>query len=371
MPDTDALREGARLLGICNACRYCEGYCAVFPAMERRLDFPAGDIRYLANLCHQCGECYYACQYAPPHEFAVNVPKILAEIRAQSYRRYVWPAMLARVFDRNSLLVALVTLAALVGAFFVAAMTHGSAFQRAIPGGDFYALVPHNMMIAIFGAAALFVLVAFGISFVRGWRDINAQSAARLRAPALYGALRDAFSLTYLHGGGTNCTTAEPTDAPWRRRFHHLTFYGFLLCFAATSVGTLYHYAFGWRAPYDYTSLPVLLGTAGGIGLIIGPAGLYWLKRRRDSAITDDKQRGMDVAFIALLFTTSLTGLLLLALRETQALGTLLILHLAVVMALFLTLPYGKFVHGLYRFAALAKNALERDRHTQIRPDLQ
>ena len=26
----------ARVMQICNACRYCEGFCAVFPAMERR-----------------------------------------------------------------------------------------------------------------------------------------------------------------------------------------------------------------------------------------------------------------------------------------------------------------------------------------------
>ena len=25
--------EAARMLQICNACRYCEGFCAVFPAM--------------------------------------------------------------------------------------------------------------------------------------------------------------------------------------------------------------------------------------------------------------------------------------------------------------------------------------------------
>ena len=58
MPDAEvdeALREGARILTICNACRYCEGYCAVFPAMERRVTFSTADLNYLANLCHHCG----------------------------------------------------------------------------------------------------------------------------------------------------------------------------------------------------------------------------------------------------------------------------------------------------------------------------
>jgi citrate/tricarballylate utilization protein len=67
----------------------------------------------------------------------------------------------------------------------------------------------------------------------------------------------------------------------------------------------------------------------------------------------------MDVAFIVLLFLTNLTSLILLALRETSAMGTLLAIHLGVVLALFSTLPYGKFVHAVYRFAALVRYALE------------
>jgi len=136
----------------------------------------------------------------------------------------------------------------------------------------------------------------------------------------------------------------------------------FLLCFAATSVATVYHYAFGWEAPYAVFSLPVLLGTLGGIGLLIGPAGLFVLARRRDAALTDPRHSGMDTAFIVMLFLTSLTGLLLLVLRDTSAMGILLSIHLGVVLGLFLSLPYGKFVHGLYRYLALVKYAVERRR---------
>ena len=32
-------QEVARVMQICNACRYCEGFCAVFPAMTRRIEF--------------------------------------------------------------------------------------------------------------------------------------------------------------------------------------------------------------------------------------------------------------------------------------------------------------------------------------------
>ena len=68
----------------------------------------------------------------------------------------------------------------------------------------------------------------------------------------------------------------------------------------------------------------------------------------------------MDRGFIVLLFATSLTGLALLAWRDSSAMALLLAVHLGVVMALFLTLPYGKFAHAVYRVAALLKNAIEK-----------
>jgi citrate/tricarballylate utilization protein len=42
--------------------------------------------------------------------------------------------------------------------------------------------------------------------------------------------------------------------------------------------------------------------------------------------------------------------------------GILLAVHLGIVAGLFLTMPYGKFVHAIYRFAALLRNALEEQR---------
>jgi citrate/tricarballylate utilization protein len=172
-------------------------------------------------------------------------------------------------------------------------------------------------------------------------------------------ALRDVLTLRHLHATGDDCTSAEERRTPWRRWMHHFTFYGFLLCFASTSVAAIYHSVFGWIAPYGYTSLPVLLGTVGGVGLLVGPAGLLAVRARRDRALGDPTQRGLDESFIALLFVTSLTGLLLLVLRDTAAMAILLIVHLGAVLALFVTIPYGKFVHGIYRTAALVKYAIE------------
>ena len=358
----DPVVDGERIMRICNACRYCEGYCAVFPAMERRLQFTRNDLNYLANLCHDCGECYYACQYSPPHEFDVNVPKRFAEIRAQTYRHYAWPASLAAMFDRNGLAVSLVLVAVLVLAMIAATLVLGNSLVAAAPdpAGDFYRFMPHAVMAGLFGGVSIFVALALVMGFIRFWRDMGETFTDFTRPDALWSALRDVLNLKYLNGKGAGCTYPGEERSQARRWFHHLTFYGFALCFAATVAGTIYHYAFGWKAPYGYLSLPVVLGTLGGFGLLIGPAGLLWLQLRRDPETGDARQLGMDMAFIALLFATSLTGLLLLAFRETSACGVLLVIHLAVVMALFLTLPYGKFVHGIYRAAALVRYALEK-----------
>src|SRR5579859_432933 len=122
MHATDTLAEADRLMTICNSCRYCEGLCAVFPAMEMLTTFPDDELRYLANLCHGCGACYEDCQFAPPHEFQVNVPKTLAAIRTESYAAYAWPPVLAGLFRRNFLAVAILSalsVAGFLGGFWV------------------------------------------------------------------------------------------------------------------------------------------------------------------------------------------------------------------------------------------------------------
>ncbi|MDB5940499.1 MAG: Citrate utilization protein [Ramlibacter sp.] len=354
---TGAETEVARQMQICNACRYCEGFCAVFPAMTRRLEFGKADIHYLANLCHNCGACLYACQYAPPHEFAVNVPQAMAVVRGQTYADYAWPPALGALYKRNGLTVALATAGALALFLVLLLSMRGSLFHAPL-AGNFYAVFPHNTLVLMFGAVFLFAIAALGLGVRNFWRAAGTRADANGAAAE---AAKSALTLEYLDGGhGKGCNETSDAFTLSRRRFHHLTFYGFMLCFAATCVATLYHYVLGLQAPYALTSLPVLLGTVGGIGLLIGPAGLFWLNLRRNPAQGDVQQRPMDRGFIALLFFTSLTGLALLAWRDSGAMALLLAVHLGFVMALFLTLPYGKFAHGVYRGAALLKYAIEK-----------
>lgn len=349
--------EAARILQICNACRYCEGFCAVFPAMTRRLEFNKADINYMANLCHNCGACLHACQYAPPHDFQVNVPQTMARVRAETYQEFAWPRPMGALYKRNGLTVSL-ALAAGLALFLVMVVAMTGSFRHEPLAGDFYAIFPHNLLVVMFGSVFLFAVLALGIGVTRFWR----QSVPGPRtAAAVTEAAANVLTLKYLDGGHEKGCNNEDDEFTQRRRvFHHFTFYGFMLCFAATSFATIYHYVFGWAAPYAYTSLPVILGTVGGIGLLIGPAGLFWLNLRRHPQHGDQAQRPMDLGFIALLFFISLTGLLLLAFRDTTWMAVLLAVHLGTVMALFLTMPYGKFAHGIFRSAALLKWNVEK-----------
>ncbi len=353
--------EVQRQMSICNACRYCEGFCAVFPAMTRRLEFTQADIHYLANLCHNCGACLHACQYAAPHEFEVNVPKAMAKVRLDTYAEYAWPRAMGKLYQRNGLTLALASGAGLALFLCLTLMLMGNLFT-AIPGGNFYGIFPHNTLALMFGAVFGFAVLALTLGVRRFWHNISPPAASLpLKTSAALEATANVAQLKYLDGGhGQGCNNADDKFTLWRRRFHHLTFYGFLLCFAATGVATLYHYLLKWSAPYPVSSLPVMLGIAGGIGLLIGPAGLLWLNLRRNPAHGDVNQKPMDLGFIALLFLVSASGLALLALRETSALGLTLAIHLGLVMAFFLTMPYSKFAHGIFRSAALLKHAIEK-----------
>ncbi|ACL62643.1 tricarballylate utilization 4Fe-4S protein TcuB [Methylobacterium nodulans] len=358
-----ALAEADRLMTVCNSCRYCEGLCAVFPAMEMRRSFSDGDLNYLANLCHSCGACFYDCQFSPPHAFDVNVPRVLAQVRNESYAHYAWPRALAPLFARNGTAIALIT-SACVAAFlfgFMALNDPKVMFGAQLGEGAFYRLMPHNAMAFLFGAAFLYALVALGLGLLRFWRDIGETRATLQDVGYNWQATQDTLRLRYLDGGGAGCMNQDDNPSKDRRRFyHHLTFYGFMLCFASTSVATLYHYLLGREAPYPWWDLPVVLGTLGGIGLVIGPLGLLRAKAVRDETMRAPEGRGMENAFTLMLFALGTTGLALLVLRSTPAMGTLLAVHLGAVFGFFVTMPYGKFVHGLYRYAALVRFAKER-----------
>lgn len=362
MRATEATQTLRREVEICNACRYCEGFCAVFPALELKREFAEADLSYLANLCHNCRGCYYACQYAPPHHWGINLPRSFAEVRAESYEEYAWPPSMAGAFRRNGTVMAMALAAGitLVLLLTLAIQAPGMVFaKRNVMPGEFYDVIPLWAMQVVGIVTFGFSLVAMAMGLRAFWHD--AGSERRITIRAVLDALHDMATLKNLGGGGHGCNDNSERFSMTRRRLHHAMAYGFLLCFAATCVGFVYHSIYDWAAPYAFFSVPVLLGTVGGVALIVGTVGLFAMKLVDDPMPAARTLLGGDVAMLVLLAAAAKTGLLLLLLRATTLMPIVLALHLGVILALFVTLPFSKMVHGVYRGAALLRNALEKD----------
>ena len=349
----ELLKEARRQSEICNACRYCEGYCSVFPALHRERAFADGDLTQLANLCHNCRGCYYACQYTAPHEFNLNLPKALAELRQASWEEYAWPKPLASLFQKNGVAVAIATI--LGFAFlFLAIRALGPA------GGEgFYAVMSHGAMVTIFLPAFLFPLVSLVISLRRYWRSVG---GGKVTLAAVAAAFRSAATAKNLAGGHGNGCNFEDEDrfSQARRIAHQAVMYGFLLCFLSTTSGTLLHYVVDAPAPYSFWSLPKLLGVPGGLLMTLGCAWLMALKLRAERGLGDANAWGGEMAFILLLFFVAVSGLALYWLGSTVLMSTLLALHLGGVLSFFLLTPFTKMAHGFYRLTALLLEAGRR-----------
>jgi len=273
---------------------------------------------------------------------------------------------LALAVVRNGLTLALALTAGLAVFLALAVVRNGGlASLFSARGGGFYAVFPHGLLVNLFAPVFVFAVLALALGVARFWQQAPPGTVS---APAIQEAAFNALTLKYLDGGhGQGCNEADDRWTLERRAAHHAAFYGFMLCFAATSVATLYHYAFNWPAPYGWLSLPKLLGTAGGVLLVLGSAGLLRLRLKRHPQHVVAAQRPMDLGFIALLLLTGASGLALALARGTAGLPLLLCLHLGAVMAFFATMPYGKFAHGVYRGAALLKWAIERRLPSRLR----
>jgi citrate/tricarballylate utilization protein len=295
--------------------------------------------------------------YAPPHEFGVNIPKALAEVREQTYAQYALPRVVSDLARRNAWLLVIGTLVSLAFFAAVAALGPTGLFQARQGPGAFYAVVPYLAMLLpamLLSLYAIGVLLAGAFAFARDvglrkreWRPILA-------------ALGEAFGLRYLRGGTAGgCYYPTERTSNSRLMLHMLVFYGFLSAFAATVVAAILQDVFDQLPPYPLLSLPVVLGTAGGVAMIVGASGLLYLKWRSDRAPSDQGTLNLDWLFLLSLDVVSVTGMLLLLLRDTAAMPGLLVVHLATVLALYVSAPYGKFAHFVYRYVALVQNRVE------------
>jgi citrate/tricarballylate utilization protein len=358
---SELMIEAGRQLTVCNACRYCEGYCPVFPAIEIRRDFKRGDVFFLSNLCHDCRACYYACMYAPPHPFAVNLPQILSEARVESYRAWSWPGFFSKAFSHWQFAVTMGILAFSLVTFLVLLLVPSIRLVTIDRGpGAFYRVIPFSVMLA-----AAMLLMSYGASVcvigaARFWRDTDGQIQLGGLPRALVQSASDILIFRWMKGGGPGCYYPQQTPSSSRRFYHALVYFGFLSATVSTSLAAIYQHFLQLLPPYAFASAPVLFGTIGGVAMVAGVCGLLAIKIRSDQRPTDARAVGMDYVFLVLIGLASASGLLTLAFRGTSAMGTLLSIHLALIAAFFISIPHGKFVHAIYRSLAIFRHHLEQ-----------
>lgn len=367
----DALvADASRQLNVCNACRYCEGLCAVFPALERRTLLTADDVSQLSNLCHDCRACFDACMYTPPHEFAVNVPAALSRVRVADYERHVWPQRVPRVFSgwpgvfSGGLTIAIVLLV-------IALVNAGPARLVSSDGVPIspYDLIPYPVMLVLILLPFVFSVVVMAAAARNYWRAVNSACPIKVTGRAVLRATGYAATLRYLRGGGSDCYYPEDDQPSKARRWlHYLVVVGFGLCIVSTVAAGVLQDLLGEDPPYGWLSAPVLTGTVGGVLLVAGSVGLFVLKTRSSEVTAVAEMTIKDYGLIVALAFLGASGLVVLFTRDTGAYGIVLLVHLSSVLLAFAIAPYTKFVHVVFRFLALVRDEGERTQSAAV-PD--
>jgi citrate/tricarballylate utilization protein len=355
------VEETTRQFAVCNSCRYCEGLCAVFPALERRTVLEAADVSQLANLCHDCRACYDACMYTAPHEFAINLPVALTAVRLENYRRFVWPTRVPRLLaGRTGMFSGVLAAAALLIGIAVSNVGWSGLVASHETAASPYQLVPYAILVGLMAAALLFSVVVSVDAGRRYWAATG-RTASAPGSGSIAKAVWEALILRYLRGGGGKCyypQDDQPSDA--RRRLHLLVVGGFGLCVVSTIAAAIQQDIAGEQPPYPWLSVPVISGTIGGIGLLIGCGGLLTLKARSSGVTSVAQMTVKDYGLLTALAFLALSGLAALLTRDTAAFGIVLLIHLAAVILAFASAPYSKLIHAVFRLTALIRDHAER-----------
>lgn len=353
--------DGRRQLAICNACRYCAGYCPVWPAMERRGQFSVGDLEQLANLCHDCRDCYTACMYTPPHEFKLNPPKLFTQIREDTYDRYIWPHRIPaalRGFTGLSL-VFLVSVAVLVAL----GLLTGAPDWLTTSSGDIYHVFGHLSLIAVMSFALIYSLAVTITGLRRFWKAIRTEDSTFSNGGAWGKTMADILALRNMTGGAEGCSYIENQPTLARKVGHQFLMFGFLGTFLATCSAAIQQYCLGMLPPYPPLSVPFILGCLGGTAAVIGAATLLIIKPKADASLSTREMSKADHGLLGGLLVLMLTGFLVTMLRYTPAFPATLILHLSTVLTAFLVFPRTKFVHLFFRAIAIYQDNVEVQAH--------
>lgn len=357
----------------CYQCATCSSVCELAPA---NAPFPRRQIlwaqwglqdRLMADsgpwLCHQCNDCSVRC----PRE--VNPGDIMASIRAMVVEKLATPAFLGRLVGNVKKTWPLLILGPLVYWLILLGATGVH-----IPGIDpdlstldgrfhYEHFVPHTYIYITYFAATFFVLITMFTSGGRYWKMLG---ASQERSGSLLSGLVPVMVDVATHKKFSSCERGVPK----RRWGHFFVMWGFIGAAVTSGFAVVYLYKdtvffswlnLGYTYPVPITHWVKWLGNISAVLLVLGGL-MLWLNRRS----TGDKLVGATTAFDRFFLWVVLgvigTGVLTEVFRfipiPPVAACAVYLIHLSIVLTLFLTLPYSKFAHIVYRTLAMAHERL-------------
>ncbi len=375
-PDLDFIKgvmeSGGDTLNRCYQCATCSVVC---PLSTPESPFPRKEMLWaqwgLASkvsgdadvwLCHQCGDCTAYCpRGARPGD-------VLGAIRANAIRYYARPRALAGILSKPSGVLGMVIAGMVL--FFVAAALWAKVTGEAFPFPEgyveyhkFLSVVPIDIVVL-----PIVGLIAWACYLgVRDfWGDIyrgaglplsyngtaSSPSFGILMTRYLWPAIKEILS----HERFKKCgQTSE------RVKGHLWALWAFIILFAVTVYVMIYADVLGnlWPKAGFHTPLPLWhpVKIAGNVGAIMLIAGIWMIKTMRENKTREGilSSSTQDWILIWLIFAVGITGLgaEIIRLAQVKVLAyPVYLVHLGCVITLFVSLPYSKFAHLLYRTTA-------------------
>jgi quinone-modifying oxidoreductase subunit QmoC len=370
-------KRGGSNAAKCYQCATCSSVCelapdnAPFPRRQVLMAQWGLEDQLMADpgpwLCHQCNDCSVRC----PRE--VNPGDMMAAVRAMAIESLSVPRFMGRLTGNiRASWPALIFLPIIFWVVLLGATTGFHTPENMLPlslDGRFHyeELVPHSLIYIVYTSVTLWVIGAMWFSGRKFWKLIG---TGQERQGSFWGALTGAVFDISTHKKFSSCDHGVPK----RRWGHFLVMWGFIGAAVTSGILVVYLYKeyppFSWIPIGDATyPLPLdhwvkWLGNISAVALVIGGILLFVNRLKKG-----DKLVGQTTAFDRFFLMTVLgvigTGVLTEGFRfvtiPVELAFGVYILHLGAVLTLFMTVPYSKFAHILYRTLAMAHERLTKE----------
>lgn len=298
-------------------------------------------------LCHQCNDCNVRCpRDAQPGD-------VMQTLRAMVVEYLAFPSFLGKLVGNVRATWPLLVGIPMAFWFILVAMANGFAIPAVHGGGSFVdgqfhydAFIPHGLIYSVYFPAVAWVALAAWVSGRRFWNLLGSSGAPR--SGSFLGQLVPALTEIAAHKRFSSCGSQE-----LRRWGHFGVLWGFVGAAVTSGILIVYMYGLG-TYPLPLTHWVKWLGNISAVLLVVG--GVALLVNR----IKNDRQSGastaFDIFFLGIVLAVIATGVLTESGRfmgSPAAACVVYVVHLGAVLTLFLTLPYSKFAHLLYRTLAM------------------